>query len=117
MAELDKKSDTAENPTDATDEEAAEYGTITETPKRSRKHDKVRNKDKHHKKSAKLVTQANKLGDSTRLRSARWLKQDISALAVASTQLARRRDLRYFRWLAAPQVALAMGIFVSCGED
>ncbi|CAK1598884.1 unnamed protein product [Parnassius mnemosyne] len=62
MAELDKKCD--KNMERKTEGEDSDVGmSITETPKRSKKHDKLRNKEKHRKAPAKV--------DSSRLRSSR----------------------------------------------
>lgn len=74
MAELDKKSENAsDKQTESTEEDINTGETITETPKRSKKHDKVRNKDKLHKKSAaKIAPNLSKTGDNSRLRSSRW---------------------------------------------
>ncbi|KAL0832840.1 hypothetical protein ABMA28_000999 [Loxostege sticticalis] len=73
MAELDKKSENAsDKQTESTEEDINTGETITETPKRSKKHDKVRNKDKLHKKSAaKIAPNLSKTGDNSRLRSSR----------------------------------------------
>lgn len=72
MAELDKKSEGSDkNVVEGTSREAVGAGSVTETPKRTRKHDKIR-KDRHHKK--KLAPSASKPDEGTtgtRLRSTR----------------------------------------------
>lgn len=74
MAELDKKSeDTAPEPiADGTEERnECNDGIIIETPKRSKKHEKLRSKDKHQKKiPAKIEPRVGKSGE-TRLRKSR----------------------------------------------
>ncbi|KAJ2951911.1 hypothetical protein O0L34_g4164 [Tuta absoluta] len=67
MSELDKESEkTTDDPQQSTSYEF-EDDPITETPKRAKKHDKMR-KDKHHKKKS---VSANKVTDASRLRSLR----------------------------------------------
>lgn len=65
MAELDKKSEgSGSGDQDAASQEINEVDPIVDTPKRSKKLDKLRSKDKHHKRNPAKV-------DGNRLRSSR----------------------------------------------
>lgn len=73
MAELDKKSERSVEmqPEDMNEEVLTDCETFTETPKRNRKNEKVKNKEKVRKNSSKLAPTLTKSGESTRLRSSR----------------------------------------------
>ncbi|KAL4716606.1 hypothetical protein ACJJTC_008241 [Scirpophaga incertulas] len=68
MAELDKKSEaTSDSQIQSSNEETTDCDLIIETPKRNRKNDKIKPKERTRKKATKV----SKTGDSTRLRSSR----------------------------------------------
>lgn len=73
MAELDKKSERVEPAPEGTSANVIDGAPITETPKRTKKVDKVKGKDKMPKKNpVKIAPNPHKTGDGARLRSSRW---------------------------------------------
>ncbi|KAJ0178757.1 hypothetical protein K1T71_005532 [Dendrolimus kikuchii] len=72
MAELDKKSEGTDARVDGTRVDDPEDDPNNfDTPKTSRKNDKLRIKDKHKRNAAKIASNQSKSGDGTRLRSSR----------------------------------------------
>lgn len=72
MAELDKKSELRDNALEGTSAELSDVAPITETPKRTKKLEKVKCKDKISKKNpVKIAPNPVKTGDGARLRSSR----------------------------------------------
>lgn len=70
MAELDKKSERVGERDDNV-EPTPNYNAASDAPRRNKKPDKARSRDKHHKKSAaKIAPSATTSGDA-RLRSSR----------------------------------------------
>lgn len=73
MAELDKKSErTSDAAAGGVSSEVADIEPITDTPRRSKKQDKLKSKDKQLKKNpVKVAPNPSKAGEGARLRSSR----------------------------------------------
>lgn len=71
MAELDKKSESAPERRHST-EPAADGDDVTDAPRRNKKPEKARSRDRNHKKNPAKLAAGPSSADGGRLRSSRW---------------------------------------------